>query len=186
MATPPESPPLVVYVQIGTGNQQIKGESSDGIYEEMMEALSIQWSVRNTGGAAGRQPHDLPGEEAEFGDFVFTKIVDQATPAMCEACAKGRLFGFCGIHFCTDVGEWNPACYLWVTLGMVIISGVELTGEVVGAGAPRPVERVSLRYSKIYWIYTPIDHTGKKLGASHRAGWDVGKNIPWTDPKNLK
>ena len=141
----------------------IKGESTDTKHGGWCEILSFTWGVHQHGGA----------DRADFDDFTFTKVVDSGSPAIYLYCARGSRIATVTIHVCTWKGEGEP--YLSFTLRNAMVSSAELIGEVEPSGAYRPIERVSLRYTKIEWECKPMNQDGS-TGAGYEAGWDLETN----------
>ena len=134
----------------------IECESSDAGHKGCAEALSFTWGVHQPAGAEVGEH-----ERADFDDFTFTKVVDNGSPALYAHCARGSSVSQVTFEVCTWIqGGWVNI--MTFTLSDTMITGVELLGTSEASGAPRPLERVSIRYSKINWSVSAIAHDGKR------------------------
>lgn len=150
----------------------IDGESTDEKHEKWIAIESFTHNVNQpvsaASGTGGRT-----GGRADFGDFVFTKTIDAATPDLYVHCSNGKHIPKVEIEFCLATEDKHT--FMKYTLEDVIVSSVTPAGSRSDADGAKPAEQVSLAYGKIEWEYTPIDDTGRP-GASIRRGWDLEKN----------
>jgi len=164
---PGQQSPFLAFVRF----HGIECESSDAGHKGCAEGLSFNWGVH--------QPSDASAgdhERADFSDFTVTKVVDAGSAALYSYCAGGTEIAQVNVEVCTWIGHWSPI--LLLTLFNAMISGIDLLGTVEASGAPRPIERVSVRYSKVAWEVCIIGHGGKR-GPTRRGGWDLEENESW-------
>jgi len=88
-----------------------------------------------TGMATGKRQHK---------PFVITKEVDKSSPKLAEAVAKGKVFKT------VEIGEAN---------GSYVLTDVIISSVQPSSGGDRPMESISLNYTKIEWM--PKDKADK-------------------------
>lgn len=150
--------------------QGIKGESTDAAHRDQIEVLSLSWGITQRTGAAQQSDR-----AADFADLVITKVVDVSSPDLYRYCALGKRIPKATLDLCAPRGEKRSI--LKIELEGVVVSGVELCDRLEVSGAPRPVERVTLRYDAITWTHSRLDHSGREKGTITR-GWDLKRNAP--------
>lgn len=150
----------------------IDGESTDAKHEKWIAIESFTHNVTQpvsaASGTGGRT-----GGKADFGDFIFTKTIDSATPELYLHCANGKHIPKVDIDFCLATEDKHV--YMTYTLEDVIVSSVTPAGSNSDADGAKPAEQVSIAYGQIEWEYTPIDDSGNP-GAAIKKGWDLEKN----------
>lgn len=104
-------------------------------------------------------------------DVVFGKLADLASPILLQTCATGKTIPKAKFEFMRADGEGKPIKYFEIQLENVLISGVE-PSLVAGAMLS---EHVSLKYSKIKWVYTQQGIGGGARGST-AGGWDLAAN----------
>jgi type VI secretion system secreted protein Hcp len=150
----------------------IKGDSLLEGYVDKIElmsyshnvAMQVTNDVSNKARTSGR-PH--------IGEFCVTKFVDGATASLNSYCCAGKDIATatitCGRNSGIDDGKIMP--FIVYTLSNVIISNVSVSG---GAGG-KPVETVSLNFTKIKWELTSQKTDGGKEGVA-AATWYLEAN----------
>lgn len=147
----------------------ITGESQAKGFEKQIEimsyshnvAMQVTNDVSNTERTSGR---------AHVGEFSLTKFVDLATPVLNEYCCSGKVIPTAVLTLCrNDNGNMLP--FIVYTLSNVIISHLSVSG---GSGG-KPVETLSLNFTKIKWEITAQKATGEKEGNSSSV-WDMAMN----------
>jgi type VI secretion system secreted protein Hcp len=141
-----------MFIKIG----DIKGESRDKAHPASIDVLAWSWGASNsgsahTGGGAG-------SGKANFQDISLTKYIDQASPMLLQACAKGTHIPTATLTV-RKAGD-KPLEYLVVKLEEVLISSLSTGGS---GGEDRLTENVTLNFGKFTFTYTPQDATGKAL-----------------------
>jgi type VI secretion system secreted protein Hcp len=116
------------------------------------------------GGGAARE-----ASAPSVSEIVVTKITDASTPRLALACAMGKHFDKVTLRVLQtdDTGQATP--YLVYKLENVLISSYSLGGS----GGDRPMESLSLNYTKITFEYKPQSADGQKPPV---ATWDLCTN----------
>jgi len=126
-----------IFAKIG----DIKGESLDIKHKDEIEVLSFSWGVANAGstGPDGKGGAGKP----TFQDLLIVHGIDNATPALLQACATGQHIKDATIsHRKAGKGQQD---FLIITLNDVTITAVSETG----AEDQPYFESVSLKFAKV-------------------------------------
>ena len=147
----------------------IKGQSTLKGFEDKIEILSFSHGVAMqitaspsvTERTSGRPNHQ---------DLTISKYVDLSTCPMLAACNAGTNLKTVTVTVGrNDAGTILP--YLVITLDNTIVS----SSSVSSGGGDRPMETVTLNYTKIKWDFTEQKaDTGKK--GNNGAVWDLALN----------
>ncbi|AXC98661.1 type VI secretion system tube protein Hcp [Salmonella enterica] len=144
----------------------IKGESQVEGFEDQIEIMSYSHNV------AMQVSNDVSLTErtsgrAHVGEMSLTKFVDLATPVLNEYCCSGRLIRTAVLTLCrNDDGKMRSL--IVYTLTNVLISQLSVSG---GAGG-KPVETMSLNFTKIEWQITAEKSDGAQQ-ESRTSVWDL-------------
>ncbi|AHY11620.1 MULTISPECIES: Hcp family type VI secretion system effector [Citrobacter] len=147
----------------------IKGESQVDGFKDQIEimsyshnvAMQVTNDVSNTERTSGR---------AHVGEMSLTKFVDLSTPKLNEYCCSGKMIKEAVLTLCrNDDGKMLPL--IVYTLDNVIISHLSVSG---GSGG-KPVETMSLNFTKIKWEITAQKLGGQKEG-NVSSVWDMAMN----------
>ena len=150
----------------------IKGECTLEGYADKIEVMSFSHNVAmqvtndvsNTERTSGK-PH--------IGEFTLTKFVDASTPTLNQYCCSGKDIATAiitvGRNAADDSGKVMP--FITYTLNNVILSNLSVSG---GSGG-KPVETMSLNFTKIKWDLTAQKDDGTKKGAAATT-WDLAAN----------
>lgn len=147
----------------------IKGESQVDGFKDQIEimsyshnvAMQVTNDVSNTERTSGR---------AHVGEMSLTKFVDLSTPKLNEYCCSGKMIKEAVLTLCrNDDGKMLP--FIVYTLDNVIISHLSVSG---GSGG-KPVETMSLNFTKIKWEITAQKLGGQKEG-NVSSVWDMAMN----------
>ncbi|EGT0661457.1 MULTISPECIES: Hcp family type VI secretion system effector [Citrobacter] len=147
----------------------IKGESQVDGFKDQIEimsfshnvAMQVNNDVSNTERTSGR---------AHVGEMSLTKFVDLSTPKLNEYCCSGKMIKEAVLTLCrNDDGKMLP--FIVYTLDNVIISHLSVSG---GSGG-KPVETMSLNFTKIKWEITAQKLGGQKEG-NVSSVWDMAMN----------
>ncbi|MBB5190654.1 type VI secretion system secreted protein Hcp [Silvimonas terrae] len=150
----------------------IKGDCKIEGYADKIEimsyshnvAMQVTNDVSNTERTSGK-PH--------IGEFTLTKFVDASTPTLNEYCCAGKNIVTAiitvGRNAADQDGKILP--FITYTLTNVILSNISVSG---GAGG-KPVETLSLNFTKIKWDLTSQKDDGTKEGAA-ATQWDLAAN----------
>lgn len=162
---------------------QIPGESTDDKHKDEIEVLKYWFGMQHgdtgstsTGGArtGGRILHK---------PFVFTKVIDKASPKLLEKACDGTHIPKAVFTAHRATGQKQK--YLQIDLTDLIVSKWETKMEDAsergaesgsGGGVMLQIEEVELNYATIKFTYTLTDHMTGKAAGDVVAGWDLGKN----------
>lgn len=137
----PSEPSMLWALTVGVSNSLSGGGGSGG------------------GGGAGK---------ASFQDFSLTKPVDELSPKLMLATAKGVHYVKATIDVFGEDGPGSAAVFTW-ELNDVFVSSLSFA-----ASGDVPSDSVSLSYSKVCSIYTGLDGSGKPT--SVKECWDLKLN----------
>jgi len=151
----------------------ITGESTDEKHRDWIEAIGLTWGVRQPSGT-GSGGGSL-AERADFDNLTISKVVGKSSPMLYRYCAQGTLVNDVRIELCEQAA--SHINFLTILLRDATVASARLTGKVTLEGVPRPVEEISLIYSRIEWQYVPISHAGER-GGTVMAAWDLKTNTP--------
>lgn len=147
----------------------IKGESQIDGHTDWIELFSYSHGISmalthdqsNTMRTTGKPVHQ---------EFTISKCLDAATPKLNEYCNKGDSIGQCTVLVArNDNGAALPI--ITYTLEDVVISSI----SVSGGGGSKPVENLSLNYTKIKWEYVQQKSSTEKKG-NNSTVWDLKTN----------
>ncbi|HAU5678904.1 TPA: type VI secretion system tube protein Hcp [Citrobacter freundii] len=147
----------------------IKGESQAEGFKDQIEIMSFSHNV------AMQVTNDVSNTErtsgrAHVGEMSLTKFVDLSTPKLNEYCCSGKMVKEAVLTLCrNDDGNMLP--FIVYTLDNVIISHLSVSG---GSGG-KPVETMSLNFTKIKWEITAQKLGGQKEG-NVSSVWDMAMN----------
>ncbi|OES65309.1 type VI secretion effector protein (Hcp), partial [Pseudomonas aeruginosa] len=107
------------------------------------------------------------------GEFTLTKFIDTSTPTLNEYCCAGKPIAEATITIGRNAAEGNGQImpFIVYTLNNVVLSNVSVSG---GAGG-KPVETLSLNFTKIKWELTAQKDDGTKEGTA-ASTWDLAAN----------
>ncbi|GAB7528388.1 Hcp family type VI secretion system effector [Pseudomonas sp. 3A(2025)] len=150
----------------------IKGDSLIEGYVDKIEimsyshnvALQVTNDVSNSERTSGK-PH--------VGEFVLTKFIDSSTPDLNIYCCSGKPITEAKITIGRNASEESGQIMAFIvyTLTNVIVSNVSVSGGTGG----KPVETLSLNFTKIKWELTTQKDDGTKEGTAATT-WDLASN----------
>ncbi|WP_097460379.1 Hcp family type VI secretion system effector [Mangrovitalea sediminis] len=142
----------------------IKGEVTAKGHEQWIDIMTMDWGVNRNISAATGTNKDREATSTNVSNVTITKLMDETTPLLfTESCVgKGKKVE---IHL-TKTGD-NLENYMEYTLTDVMISGYSMHTD-----GERPIETMTLSFTKVEMKYTPYDDKHKKT-ASISAGYDV-------------
>ena len=147
----------------------IEGESQAKGFEKQLEIMTFSHNV------AMPVTNDVSNNErtsgrAHVGEMSLTKFVDLATPKLIEYCCSGKMIKEAVLTLCrNDNGKMLP--FIIYTLTNVVISHLSVSG---GSGG-KPVETMSLNFTKIKWEITAQKSDSQKEG-NVSSVWDMATN----------
>lgn len=166
-----------IYVDFKSG--EIKGDSRDSTHKDTVEVTSFTHLIKQPKSATSSTSGGHTAERVEFGDLVFQKDIDYATPALMAACASGTLIKDVEIHFYRAYGG-NKADgaqtrhkYYMLKLKNVIVSSVSTALNADGL----PAETFTLKPAAMSWFYEEHKIDGSK-GKKMEKMWSLQTNKP--------
>lgn len=150
----------------------IKGDSQLEGYTDKIELITVSHSV------SMQVTNDVSNTErtsgkAHVGEIVLTKFIDSSTPNLNSYCTGGKAIAQAKITVGRNAAEGNGQIlpFYVITVDNVVFSSVSID---IGKGG-KPVETVSLNFTKIKWEMTTQKSDGTKEGNS-AAVWDMKTN----------
>lgn len=166
-----------IYVDFKSG--EIKGDSRDAKHKDAVEVTTFSHMISQPKSSTASSAGGHTSERVEFGDLVFTKDIDYATPALMAACSSGTLVKDIEVHFYrayggnTAKGEQSRHEYYTLKLKNTIISSV--TTAMSDAGLP--AETFTLKPAAMSWFYEEHKLDGSK-GKKMEKMWSLTTNKP--------
>jgi type VI secretion system secreted protein Hcp len=139
----------------------IKGESTDTGHKEWILLESMSSPIHRSIPSGAKDIQRTRGETMLV-EVSVTRLLDNSSVKMQEACANGTFFKEVELHLCTIVKN-KAEPYLKYKLSDVIIANYSFHGNA--SGQPLPSETVGMAYSKVEWTYIKVDpKTGDPKG----------------------
>jgi type VI secretion system secreted protein Hcp len=166
-----------IYVDFKAGI--INGDSRDSKHAGTVEVTSFSHMIQQPKSATSSSAGGHTSERVEFGDLVFTKDIDYATPALMAACASGSLIKDIEIHFYrayggnTAAGTQSRHEYYTLKLKNSIVSSVTTLMNAEGL----PTETFTLKAAAMSWFYEEHKSDGSK-GKKMEKAWSLALNKP--------
>ncbi len=151
----------------------IAGGGSDANHHGWLPVMELTWAgARRRITSAPSTRGDRESANAELSELTVTRVMDRATPALVlEACC-GR-----GKEVMIRAGKTGDGSgtevYLEYVLSSCLIRNYEVTASTRHGN--RPMERLTLSFTKFSMRYTPYDSDGKAL-APLSVGFDTATN----------
>ena len=149
---------MPIYMKYG----DIAGSVTTDGYKDWIELDSAQLAVNRhmTSGAKGAQRES---SAPNISEIVVTKVQDKASAALFKESLAARHGNKVEIKFSTTSKD-KTETYLTLELSDCAISSYTLSGSG-GDGAGHPHESLSLNFTKILYVPTPLDNKGNiKVG----------------------
>ncbi len=131
----------------------IEGEATDTAHPNTIQLLSFSANVfqqglnlAGNGAAAGK---------AQFNPIEVMKSIDKTSPALFVACATGKHIKTATLFVRNGEATFD---YFKIVLTDVLISSLSTSG---GSGDDLVAEHVTLSFSKIQWVFTPVNLEGR-------------------------
>jgi type VI secretion system secreted protein Hcp len=145
----------------------VPGESQVIGFENQIELDSYQWGVSNsiqvgTSGSKAGKP--------AFSEFVVSKRLDKASPALMLRAANGAAFPSARLRVTKSSAEGET------TVLRYCFTGVQVTSFSQSSGGEPPSESVGLSYTTIVQSYTQ-QAAGGGAGDVFSSGWDLIGNL---------
>lgn len=150
----------------------IKGDSLLEGYKDKIEVMSYSHNV------AMQVTNDVSNSERtsgkpHVGEFTLTKFIDSSTPTLNGYLCAGKPITQAKITVGRNASESSGQLlpFIVYTLDNVILSHISVSGGTGG----KPVETLSLNFSKIKWELTTQKDDGTKEGVASNV-WDIALN----------
>lgn len=143
-----------------------RSQASDDKHKEWIEVLSWSWgasnpsSVGSTGMSSGRE-----ASTPSVSEIVVTKQMDKSTPKLAEGVSKGKT-----TQELKKQTTHNGETYYQVKLTDVMVSSWQSSG---GDSHSRPMESISLNFTKIEFNYKPQN---AESPAIQKGSWNLKEN----------
>ncbi|WP_440028560.1 Hcp family type VI secretion system effector [Chromobacterium amazonense] len=149
----------------------IKGECKLTNYTDKIEVLSYSHNVALQ--VTNQQSSQRTSGKAYLGEFSLTKFTDKSTPNLNAYCCQGKNIPIAKITVGRNAGQSSKEImpYIVYTLTNAIISNVSVSGGTGG----KPVENLSLNFTKIHWEIHIQKDDGNKEGTA-AAAWNLEEN----------
>jgi type VI secretion system secreted protein Hcp len=157
MSSGPQHPSF--YLKIA----EIKGEARAQVRPDEIELMSWSWGetqtvfpseTRKTGGSVAMR------------DFQFIAKTGAASSQLLLCCAAAKRFKT-AVLTCEQDGPKGRHHYLTITLSNVVVASYDIDAS----GDSGPVDRVTLKFTKIEFTYSP-----QEKGGNFSATWDLTQN----------
>jgi type VI secretion system secreted protein Hcp len=154
--------------------KDIDGESTDEQHKDWIELISFNHGVSQQVSTTASSAGGASAERASFHEFIFSKQLDIASPALNLACADGTHIDEIIIELCR--AGTDKVKFMEYKLTNCLISAVNVSGGGGKGEGDLPTESISINYGKITWSYAKQDRKGGKVAGNMAAGWDLQKN----------
>lgn len=144
---------MPIYLQI----DGIEGDATHEAHKNWTDISSLSWGVQRQMNTLAGASQNREGTEPSVGQVTLTKISDRSTPKLITEAATGRTGKTAKIHLVTTGSPGDT--YLDFILTNVLIAGYSIE-----SGGDRPVETITLDFTKIQTRYTPSDSTNTSQG----------------------
>ena len=140
----------------------VDGESTDAKCRECIHIESFSWGTTNPSatGAHGAGGGGGAGKVSVH-DISITKMNDKSSPDLMQAAASGQHIKEAKLT-CRKAGG-DQQEYLTYTLENVLVSSYSTSGQ--GSSSGRPMESLSLNFTKVTFQWTDASGKVKNLGA---------------------
>ncbi|HVZ43827.1 MAG TPA: type VI secretion system tube protein Hcp [Ramlibacter sp.] len=153
---------LLLEIKDLKGNCTITGHENQIILNTFQHscALPMSMDAANTERTSGRPV---------FSEMVVSKMTDQATPALYQACAEGKKLGDATIHIGRNEGG------AFMSLMKYTLSNAMVSNISTGGGGGIPSDSFSINYTQIKSEFTQQNADSTKKGTA-AFGWNIETN----------
>jgi len=152
--------------------KRIKGNVTAEGYQETINVNSFSWGV---GRGISMESGAIANREAtrpSLSEITISKIMDNSTPGLFKESVSGDAGAEVVIEF-VATGAKKIETYMKYTLTNCLVSSYSVSADAEG----KPVESLSLSYTKVLMDYCAADATNKS-GSSNKLGYDLTKGAP--------
>jgi type VI secretion system secreted protein Hcp len=131
----------------------IDGESTDDRHANEIEIISFSWGVTQAGSAASGGG----AGKVAMRDISFSTRASKASPKLFLACATGQHLA--SVKFVVHRPDGSAKEYVRIEMQDVYITSYQTggSGDSSITGESRPMESLSMNYTKIVYTYTALD-----------------------------
>jgi len=146
----------------------IKGEARAEKHNEEIELMSWSW---------GETQSVFPSDKSKGGgsvsmrDLQFSAVTSSASSQLLIHCAAAKRLKT-AIITCEQDHKKGKHIYLTITLTNVVVGSYDIEGS---SSENHCLERVTLKFTKIEFAYTPLKPDGTP-GGNFTASWDLALN----------
>ena len=144
---------MPIYLQI----DGIQGDATHEAHKNWTDISSLSWGVQRQMNTLAGAAQNREGKQPSVGQVTLTKISDRSTPKLITEAASGQVSKTAKIHLVTTGSPGDT--YLEFTLSNVLIAGYSIE-----SGGGRPIETITLDFTKMETRYTPADSTNTGQG----------------------
>lgn len=150
------------------------GDATEQGYEKWIKITSFSEGVSRpvSSSASSRRSTDV----ASLSDMQVTKEFDKSSLNLFKFACAGKMIDEVEIHMVTSVGDNKPTPKSKIKLKNVLVTSYTMSSAFDGSN--RPLEAVSLNYSKIEWAYMVMKGEDNKAGGQIDASWNIATNAP--------
>jgi type VI secretion system secreted protein Hcp len=145
----------------------IEGESEHSLHKNEIDVESWSWGEQNAGSSS--HGGGSGAGKVQMQDFHFVMKANKASPKLALACATGAHIPK-AVLVCRKAGGEQQE-FLTVTMSDLLVSSYQTGGSAHGDD-PRPLDQISINFSKIEWKYQQQDTKGN-VGKPVITGFDV-------------
>lgn len=149
----------------------IKGESADFQHKDWIECERVSWMVTQPRSATSSSSGGHTAERCYHTGIDLRKVSDLSTPLLLQHCSMGKTIPSAKLEFYRADGAGQRVKYMAVELTTILITDV----APAVYGSELMSEHVTLRYSKVKWLYTQQMIGGGAKGLI-AGGWDLAMN----------
>jgi len=145
-----------------------KSSAGNSSHKETIEIASWSFgasnpsSVGSTGMSSGRE-----ASTPSVSEVVVTKNMDKSSPMLAKGASRGKT-----TQELSKQTTHNGQPYYVITLTDVMVSSWQTSSS--GSGGDRPMESLSLNFTKIQWNYKPQD---PESPAIMKGSWNLKENV---------
>jgi type VI secretion system secreted protein Hcp len=147
----------------------IKGESQDKKFKDMIEIHSFSWGATNIG--ANASGGGGGSGKASIQDMSISANASTASPKIFLKCCTGDHIKNAVLHIRKQGGEQQE--YYTITLEDLLVSSYQ---SQAANNSGVPIESFTLNFAKITFEYKPQDEKGT-TGAAVKTGWNLKTNV---------
>ncbi|MBT8341379.1 MAG: type VI secretion system tube protein Hcp [Desulfatitalea sp.] len=148
----------------------IDGESGDDRHPNWIEVITFETGLNQNISTTASSAGGASAERADFKGFIFTKLLDIASPKLALACAAGTHIDHVVLELCRSGGD--KLMYMEYKMSNCLISRF----NVAGGPGEFPAEWISINFGKIQWRYVVQRRKGGGAAGQMVTGWNLERN----------